>query len=404
MDPLQRGSSHPLTLSSPELASEPASAPPRAAFERWMARTAERTERGAALEQLLSTALAEGGPGSRVVLEAKAVAGKALKLGAAGKVEIERGEHGYRVLVLGGVAVKGGTHGHAWKAELEQGLTTGRAWHFETREGAAWASSVLLQGLASGTPAALLLPADPGLEARIESLDHRPSAVVLEWDSGAKVKASTQLGGAAAEAALTGAGKVELDRETGELVLEQELKLGCAAGVRGFKLGEGVEAGARLDIGNVKVSAAWVQRWHLSDAQRAQAGRGDFVELVRGLSPATAHCEVKVTLSGQVAGRAFEATAVETARSAEEAVHVVAPESLSTLPVRLAEVTPPHGVGLGVELGPVELEVEAKVEPKRQHPGEARPLGEWLARMEEGVRGLDSARLRQSLAALAQRE
>ena len=405
MDPLHRGiSSHPLLPSQVDPHAAPELAPLRIQHERWLVRTAERTGQGAALEQALSAALSEGGAGSKVVLEAKAVAGRAVKLGAAGKVEVERTGHGYRVLVLGGLAVKAGAHGHGWKAELEQGLSTGKAWHFETREGAAWASSVLLQGLASDTPAALLLPGDPGLDARLGGLELHAGAAILEWESEAKAEASTEAGGAVAEAVFTGEGRVELDRDTGELVMEQELKVAGAAGGRAFKLGEFLEVGARLDVSNLQVKAAWVQRWRLSDAERERAARGDLLQIARGLSPAAAQCEVKVTLSGQVGGRGFEAIALEAAQSPGEAERLATSGALDKLPVKFAELVPPHGVVLGVDLGPVEVELEAKVEPRIAHVGEARPLGEWLSRLNSGARELHAAQLKQSVAALAHRE
>ena len=402
MDPLQRSSlSHALVPSHEGLEADSPSAPARAQYERWLVQTAGRTEAGAAFERSISMALSEGGPGSRVTLEAKALLGHGLKLGGTGKVEVVQGEHGFRVVVAGGVAAKAGVHGHGWKAEAAQGLITGKAWHFETPEAAAWATSLLLQGLARDTPAELLLPADPALDARLQSLNAHASAAVLEWEGGAKLEGRIPGGTAGAEAYFTGAAKLELDRDSGELVMEQELKLGASTGFRALQMGDVGEAGPRLDLGTVNTHAAWIQRWRLTPDQQDAAGRGDLLGVARGLSTGDAHCEVKITMSGQLAGRGFEATALAAAQDPGEALSLTRPESLSRLPVQFAEVVPAHGTGAELELGVVELEVEAKVEPRRMHPGEARPLSEWLGQLDEGDREVTAGRLRQSLSALA---
>jgi|GEM_PF-6508964 len=402
MHPLQRSTTpHAVVLPEEPRAAEGLSAPARAEHERWMVRTAERTDSGAALERSIAGALALGGPGSRVALEAKALAGRGLKLGAAGKVEVEQADHGYRVVIMGGLGAKAGKHGGGWKAEAEQGLTTGRAWHFETREGAAWAASLLLQGLARDTPAALLLPADPALDDRLQSLDLRASGALLEFEAGSKLEGKKAMGGPTAEAVFTGAAKVELDRDAGELVVEQELKAGGTVGLRAFQLNDQWEVGPRADLGTVKATATWVQRWKLTPAQCEAAKRGELLPLARGLVPEQAHGGLKIALSGQVAGRGFEAVALQDSRSPGEAAGLLTPESLSRLPVRLAEVVPAHGASVELELGPVELEVEARVDPRRVHPGEARPLGEWMETLGAAARDAVAGRLRHSLAALA---
>jgi hypothetical protein len=365
-----------------------------------MVRSAEHEGRAAILERWIAQGLAQGGDGTKIVLEAKALAGRALLLGASGKLEIEKEADGFRVSTQGGLALKGSRHGGAWKTEVEHGLTTGRGWHLETAEGAAWVASLLLQGAARDTPAEILLPGIPTLGARLQALDGQARFATLELETAAEVKASglgvkgsAGMGGIAAWVTQGQAARVTLDRERGELVLETELKGTAGAGTRELQLGELLEAGAQVEAGGVRASATWSARYPLTPAQRERAAAGDVVGLLAGLPPRAPEGTLSIRVTGQLGVQVFEAKAELAGATAAEAARAWETLSIRDLPVRFARLAPTAGVGAELGVGFAELGMKAVLEPRLPEGSTARPLGEWLNGLAAEVSGAKTAAL-----------
>lgn len=411
MEPLGRHPSpRPLSLPDPlEAGAQPAHL--RAAQERWLVRNAEHEGRAAVLERWIEQGLAQGGEGTKLVLEAKALAGRTVLLGASGKLEIEKESDGFRVTTQGGLATKGSRSGGAWKAGVENGFTTGRGWHLQTAEGAAWVASLLLQGAAKDTPAELLLPGVPTLGDRLKVLDGQARFATLEFESGAEVKASglgtkgsAGIGGLTAWVTEGNATRITLDRERGELVLETELKGSTGSGLRELQLGEFLEAGALVEAGSVRAAATWSARYPLTAAQRERAAAGDVAGLLAGLSKRASEGTVAIRLSGQVGGQAFAAKAELSGATAAEAARAWEKLSLGELPVRFARLAPAVGVGAELGVGIAELGMKATLEPHLPEGSAARPLGDWLKVLSAEVNGAKAEALGRLARAASQPE